>query len=162
MVEWGMHEMVIETPADLGVLARRVLEVAGERRASRAAATVLALFGELGAGKTAFTQALAEHLGVVAQVTSSTFVVMRFYPIPAHDFFRQLVHSDAYRVESLAEMEVLGFDDVLKDEHNLICIEWAERVADMLPKDAVHVSFAHSGTTDVPAPRTVTYGYRDG
>lgn len=148
-----MHEMLIATPRDLTTLAERVL---ADLRPS-ANATVLALHGELGAGKTAFTQTLASMLGVRESVTSPTFVVMRLYPITADVRFRTLVHIDAYRIASLDELRVLGFDEILVDPANLICIEWAGQVAAALPRDAYHITL-----TPDPAGsdlRTVVYGY---
>jgi len=148
-----MHEMLIAKPQDLATLVERVLV---DLRPS-ADATVLALHGELGAGKTAFTQALAGVLGVRETVTSPTFVIMRMYPISSHERFHKLVHIDAYRIISLDELRVLGFDELLSDPANLLCIEWAGQVAAALPEDAYHVTI-----TPDPAGsdlRTVVYGY---
>lgn len=157
-----MQETPIATIDDLKTLAERVLSEVEARGAGRGAATVLALHGELGAGKTTFTQALAGLLGVVEYVTSPTFVVMRLYPTPEHHFFKQLVHIDAYRIESLAEIEVIGFKDLLCDPANLICIEWAGKIEDALPPDALHITFTHDAhSSHDPSrglSRKVTYG----
>lgn len=149
-----MQETTIQTPADLETLAAQVLAVLPQKDT----ATVLALHGDLGAGKTAFSQALARRLGVIESVTSPTFVVMRLYPIPDHSHFSQLIHVDAYRVESLRELEVLGLKELLANPHNLICIEWAERVSGLLPEDTYHLAFAY-GEGSV---RTVAHGIRYG
>lgn len=154
-----MQEMLIATPQDLSALARRVLVDVERPRAERAGAAVLALHGELGAGKTAFVQALARALDIVTHVPSSTFVIMRRYLVPAHERFTTLVHIDAYRVESLDEMKVIGFADVLSDPYSLVCIEWAERVADLLPGGALHLRFAYAGEGGDEDMRTVAYGY---
>ncbi len=154
-----MLEMVITTPAELAVLADRVLALVEERHARTA--TVLALHGELGAGKTAFTKACAQVLGVSEPVTSPTFVLMRRYAIPAHSRFTHFVHIDAYRVESPAELAVIRLDEILQDPGNLVCIEWAERVGG-LPADAVQVVFSRDETSAVPDVRVVTYGMVEG
>lgn len=109
-------------------------------------ATVLALRGDLGAGKTAFTKALARHLGIDEHVTSPTFVIMKKYPIE-RGAFAQLVHIDAYRMHDGRELEMLGWPDLLKDAQNLIVIEWPERVDAVLPKDAITLSFSHVDET---------------
>ena len=102
-------------------------------------AAVLALHGELGAGKTTFVQALAEQLGVEEVVTSPTFVIQKNYSLLGD--WEQLVHIDAYRLDDPAELERLGFSELLASPKTLICIEWAERVRSLLPKDTLHLTF---------------------
>lgn len=144
-----MQEMFIEQPADFAALATRLLdEMEGKDHAH-----VLALHGELGAGKTTFTQSLARVLGVQELVTSPTFVIMRQYPV-VHPKFSQLVHIDAYRIESDAELAPLHFDELLRDPHNLICIEWAGKIEAALPPDALHVTV----TVAEGGVRKVVYG----
>jgi tRNA threonylcarbamoyladenosine biosynthesis protein TsaE len=153
-----MEEMRIETPKDLETLARAVLARVPEQHDR---ATVFALHGELGVGKTAFTQALASVLGVHEVVPSPTFVVMRLYEIPAHPQFRQLVHIDAYRIGDENEAAVIGLPALLSDPANLICIEWPDKIKSYIPDDALHMefSFAHVyGDGDI---RHVMYGYRN-
>jgi tRNA threonylcarbamoyladenosine biosynthesis protein TsaE len=155
-----MQEMVITTLNDLEELAKQVLE-AVRKKGAAGTATVLALHGELGAGKTAFTQTLAKLLGVVNPVTSPTFVIMRLYPVAAHEFFRKLVHIDAYRIESLNEMNVIGFESSLCDPANLICVEWAGKIEKALPNDALHITFTQSEISEDSALRTAVYGYKN-
>lgn len=108
------------------------------------AATVLGLHGDLGAGKTTFVQALAAELGVADVVTSPTFVVLKQYPLES-DRWQQLVHVDAYRLDHASELETLGFRELLQEPKTLICVEWAERVADILPADTLHLNFKLMG-----------------
>lgn len=112
-------------------------------------ATVIALHGELGAGKTTFTKAFAKLLGVASPVTSPTFVLMKTYDIGTHEYFKTLVHIDAYRLESSAEASPLRLSELFSDPQNLICIEWAERIANILPKDRLDITFAHTKTEGV-------------
>lgn len=109
-------------------------------------ATVLALKGDLGSGKTTFTQSLAEALGVTDHVTSPTFVIQKIYPL-SQQKFTQLVHIDAYRMDSAHELAVLGFTKLLEEPNTLICIEWPERVAELIPKNATTLEFAFVNDT---------------
>lgn len=108
-------------------------------------ALVVGLFGDLGSGKTTFTQALGKLLGIKEVMTSPTFVIMKKYLINQTTNYKlqatTLVHIDAYRLESGKELLSLGFDEIRKDPQNLILIEWPERVADILPLDLVKVNF---------------------
>ncbi len=114
-------------------------------------AAVLALSGDLGAGKTTLTQALAAALGVRESVVSPTFVIMKAYALPRAECargFDRLVHIDAYRLAGGAELEKLGWRELLADPHNLIIVEWPERVADVMPEDALRLSLSHVSETD--------------
>jgi tRNA threonylcarbamoyladenosine biosynthesis protein TsaE len=107
-------------------------------------AIVMGLSGELGAGKTTFTQAIAATLGVAESVTSPTFVILKIYALENQPFER-LVHIDAYRLESGTELLTLGFDDLLRDPGNIIVVEWPEKVAEALPEERISVSIIITG-----------------
>jgi len=104
------------------------------------AATVVALKGDLGSGKTTFVQMVANAYGVKEQVTSPTFVIEKIYKLEGRPFDR-LIHIDAYRLESAHELEVLGWNEIVSDPKNLILIEWPERVPGALPEDGTTVAF---------------------
>ena len=118
-------------------------------------ATVVALHGDLGAGKTTFVQTIARTLGITETVTSPTFVVMKQYETE-HADFTTLVHIDAYRIETGDEMRPLGFTQLLAEPHTLICIEWAERIENLLPDTTVHITLE----LNADGTRTFTYGYK--
>lgn len=107
-----------------------------------AGATLVTLSGELGAGKTAFTKVVARTLGVADTVTSPTFVLEKVYSLPSGLSFKRLVHVDAYRLQSGADLAPLGFEELMRDRGNLVILEWPERVADALPEPAVRISLA--------------------
>ncbi len=116
-------------------------------------ATLVILSGELGAGKTAFTKAVARALGIEEIVTSPTFVLEKVYLLPENQPFKRLIHIDAYRLEKGADLAPLGFHELMKDSGNLILFEWPERVVDGLPAPTLRVSFvAHSDGS-----RTISY-----
>ncbi len=93
---------------------------------------VLCLSGELGAGKTTFTQGLAKGLDIHQNVNSPTFVMMKEY-----EGRLKLIHIDAYRLEGISQD--LGFEDYFDDEYVCV-IEWSEFVQDYLPDDAFYVT----------------------
>jgi tRNA threonylcarbamoyladenosine biosynthesis protein TsaE len=113
-------------------------------------ATVVALSGDLGAGKTTFAQGVARALGVEEQVTSPTFVIEKIYQLnqpfdhAQGKQFARLIHIDAYRLNDAHELEVLGWKEIVADPSNLIVIEWPERVTDLIPSDAIHISLEGS------------------
>lgn len=119
-------------------------------------ALVIGFSGDLGSGKTAFTQLISKILNIKESVTSPTFVIQKNYKINLTNFpFKKLIHIDAYRLESGSELLTLGFADLLSDPSNLIIIEWPKRVMDILPKDTKIIKFSHINETsrsiDFPA-----------
>jgi tRNA threonylcarbamoyladenosine biosynthesis protein TsaE len=105
-------------------------------------ATVVALSGELGVGKTTLTQAIARELGVGENIISPTFVIMKSYKIQ-NGPFKTLVHIDAYRLDSVKELERLGWAELIADPKNLILIEWPERVLEATPVYAHTIQLVH-------------------
>jgi tRNA threonylcarbamoyladenosine biosynthesis protein TsaE len=103
---------------------------------------VFALVGDLGAGKTTFSRFFLRALGVTEPVTSPTFVIMKNYSV-AHPQFTRACHVDCYRLKSPEEMTALGFAQILTDEKTIVLVEWADRIADMLPQSTVWIDFAH-------------------
>lgn len=107
-------------------------------------ATIVGLSGDLGAGKTALVQALAHELGVTDQVASPTFVIAKFYET-ADDRFTHLVHIDAYRIEDVKELAVLGWESIKEHPRTLVIIEWPERIEELLGSTAVRFHIEHQG-----------------
>ena len=97
--------------------------------------TVIAMSGDLGAGKTLFTQGLAAGLGVKEPVSSPTFTILQIY-----DSGRlPLYHFDVYRIEEPEEMQEVGFDDYVFGE-GVAVIEWAPCVRELLPDEYVEIN----------------------
>lgn len=103
-------------------------------------ASILALRGDLGAGKTTFVQTIARELGVKETITSPTFVIMKKYEL-FNQSFKTVIHIDAYRLKDSRELEVLGWNELVANPTNLICIEWPERVEPLIPSNARHIQF---------------------
>lgn len=110
-------------------------------------ALVLGLSGDLGAGKTTFTQTLAQLLGVAETVQSPTFVVMKRYNTQHHTF-KKLIHIDAYRLHSGQELLSLGFNNWKKDPETIIVIEWPEQVGDTITPTE-HLMFNHADNENI-------------
>ncbi|MFM2330665.1 MAG: hypothetical protein RLZZ26_172 [Candidatus Parcubacteria bacterium] len=115
-------------------------------------ATLVTLSGELGAGKTVFTKAVAHTLGVGDVVTSPTFVLEKVYPLSGQSF-KQLIHIDAYRLEKGADLGPLEIDGLMKDAQNLIFLEWPERVAESLPVPTKKIAIV----VNADGTRTISY-----
>lgn len=114
------------------------------RRRAVSGATVLALRGDLGAGKTTLVKALAVRLGISETVTSPTFTIMKRYETGEGASFATLYHLDVYRIEDLSELTPLHFNELLRLDNTLICIEWAEKIASLLPPHTIVVTLEHA------------------
>lgn len=111
---------------------------------SEGGATVLALEGELGAGKTTLTKEIAKLLGVAETLVSPTFVIMKRY-LAVDARFGSLVHMDAYRIEDEGELAPLRFEELLREKGTLIIIEWPEKIKTKIPKTASRYRITHDG-----------------
>ncbi len=101
-------------------------------------AVVIALSGELGAGKTTFTQGFAAGLGIRGRISSPTFILMRSTKLKNGKF----IHIDAYRADA-GDFLKLGFRELVADGKNIILVEWADRLKKILPKSAIWLKFEH-------------------
>lgn len=133
-------------------------------------AVVVALYGDLGSGKTSFVQGAAKALGIDATIISPTFVIERVYPVrtngrkrptsngtskltlqqgleQSHKEFECFIHIDCYRIDASKEIALLGWDEKVANPRNVIFVEWAERIGEILPKDAIRIYFEHEGET---------------
>ena len=118
-------------------------EALGERLAKcLRAGAVVALYGDLGAGKTALVRGMARGLDISESVSSPTFTLVNEYPgDPA------LFHFDMYRLKDSSELYGIGWEDYL-DRNGICVVEWSERVADAIPSDAVTLRFERLGEND--------------
>ena len=109
-------------------------------------ATIIGLYGELGSGKTTFMKYLAESFGVSETIQSPTFVIEKIYELSEQPF-KHLIHIDAYRIEKEKEMIDLGWEEIIADPKNLICIEWPEKISGIMPPHIV-IKFDHVSETE--------------
>ena len=122
------HKIISKSPEDTFALGKQIGE-------SVAPGSVLTLVGDLGVGKTVFTQGLAEGLGISDAVNSPTFTIVQIYEegrIP-------LYHLDVYRIGDISEMDEIGYEDYFFG--NGVClIEWAELISEIIPKEHISVT----------------------
>ena len=102
---------------------------------------VIALTGELGAGKTTFVQGFAKGLGIKDKIISPTFVLIRQHKMENNQV---LYHIDLYRLEGKIDIKQLGIEELLNSD-NLILIEWAEKIKNSLPKSATWILLEKQG-----------------
>ncbi|NLB10362.1 MAG: tRNA (adenosine(37)-N6)-threonylcarbamoyltransferase complex ATPase subunit type 1 TsaE [Clostridiaceae bacterium] len=115
---------------------------------------VLALNGDLGAGKTAFVAGTAKTLGAKGEVASPTFTLLRNHE--AGDKGMPLYHFDAYRLSGIDEWYELGFDEYLA-EGGVAAVEWAERIRDALPPETIWIQMTRLGANK----RRITISWSD-
>lgn len=121
------HKMISKSPEDTFALGKQIGE-------SVVPGSVLTLVGDLGVGKTVFTQGLAEGLGILDAVNSPTFTIVQIYEegrIP-------LYHFDVYRIGDISEMDEIGYEDYFFGD-GVCLIEWANLIEELLPEQYVEI-----------------------
>lgn len=118
-------------------------------------ALVLTLTGELGAGKTTFTQGFVAGLGIKEEVSSPTFLIMKKIELHKHllkvksaklkvqSKFKSLYHLDCYRLKNEKDLIDLDIKEIIEDRENIILIEWPEKIKKILPKNLIKISFEY-------------------
>ncbi len=101
---------------------------------------IVALDGELGAGKTFFVQAVAKRLGIKNTVNSPTFVIMKVYDAEKGKI-KKMVHIDAYRLSSAEDLSVIGALEYFNKNDTVVFVEWASKIKEILPSKTVFLKF---------------------
>ena len=154
-------EIVSRSLAETADLAAKILAELAEKGHGNKA-TLVALQGDLGSGKTTFVQAVARTLGIKERVTSPTFVIMKFYwlskgvalPTSKATPWKRLIHLDCYRLDKADDLLHLGWNELAANPENLILVEWPERVGNLLVSPALKINFEVVGET----ARKIIYG----
>lgn len=128
----GARTLASRSPAE----TRRIGERIGR---ALAAGDVVALVGELGAGKTALVQGIARGLGVGERVASPSFTIVN-----EHAGRVPLFHADFYRLQSIDELDAIGFDDYF-GRGGVVVVEWADRFPTALPRERLDVRIDTTG-----------------
>lgn len=100
---------------------------------------IIFLSGNLGSGKTTFTQGLAQGLGITKRIISPTFIIVRSY-ILSFKTFKNLYHIDLYRLESEKDTESVGILEILKEKNSIVVIEWPEKLGKFMPKNRLAIN----------------------
>lgn len=110
-------------------------------------ACCVCLFGDLGAGKTAFAKGFAFGLGIKEKVVSPTFVILKKFKIPNYQLptasYQLFYHIDAYRLKSSKDVKALGLKEILANPENIVLIEWPNNLKALLPKKKINITFEH-------------------
>jgi len=117
------------------VLAEQILKTKPKKKAF-----VIGLIGDLGGGKTTFLQGFAKGLGIRKRVLSPTFIILKRFKIPGLRF-ETFYHIDCYRIDEPEEVLNLGFKEIISNSGNIVALEWAEKIKEILPKDALILKF---------------------
>ncbi len=120
-------------------LAKKIKQTIAEK------ALVIALEGELGAGKTTFLQGFSQGLGIREKVLSPTFVVFRKYALSSP--WQAFYHFDCYRIQEAKELLTLGWEEIIANPKNIVAVEWAERVSQVLPEETITLKFTFINET---------------
>jgi tRNA threonylcarbamoyladenosine biosynthesis protein TsaE len=123
------------------ILAKEVLKTKLKK-----GALIVALEGDLGGGKTTFLQGFAKGLGIKEKILSPTFVIIKKFKIQNQSTswrtkIQNLYHIDCYRIEKPKELSDLGFKEIISNPKNIVTIEWAERIQNMLPTGTIILKF---------------------
>ena len=110
------------------LLAKEILKRKPTKRA-----LVLGLVGDLGGGKTTFLQGLAQGLKIKRKILSPTFIIMRR--------FNNFYHIDCYRIQKPREILSLGFKKIVANPKNIVAVEWADRIRQIMPLDTLWINF---------------------
>ena len=110
---------------------------------------ICCLYGELGSGKTTFTQGFAKALGLSERILSPTFLVIRSYDLASE---KRLHHIDLYRMQSSHDIESVGIAELFSQPNAIILIEWPEKILDHIPKERWDITFNAEDETS----RTIT------
>ncbi|MFQ9933527.1 MAG: tRNA (adenosine(37)-N6)-threonylcarbamoyltransferase complex ATPase subunit type 1 TsaE [Lachnospiraceae bacterium] len=96
---------------------------------------VICLDGDLGVGKTVFTQGFAKGLGIQEPINSPTFTIVQEY----HEGRLPFYHFDVYRISDVSEMDEIGYEDYFFGE-GVCLIEWASVIEDIIPENSIHIT----------------------
>lgn len=106
---------------------------------------ILSLIGDLGGGKTTFTQGLARGLSIKGRIISPTFVIFKKFTIKSKNV-KWLYHFDLYRLSGLQELVDLGFEDIISSPENITVIEWAQKASEIIPPSKnIKINFKYLG-----------------
>ena len=119
-------------------MAQEILSAKFPRRS----VLVLALSGDLGAGKTTFVQGFCAAL-VLEKITSPTFIIVKSYKVKSYKDYKRIYHIDCYHIHKPKDILSTGIKEILNNPENIILIEWPERIKRILPKNVIMIKLKY-------------------
>lgn len=119
-------------------IAEKIIKDLKKKKKNKA--FVVFLNGELGGGKTTFVQGFASAFGVKDKIVSPTFVIIKRYKI-SKGKYKNLYHIDCYRLNRKKDLIDLGFWEIINNSSNILLIEWADRLKDLIKEDVLRIKF---------------------
>lgn len=135
-----MQSTITENQKETQKLAAEIAKKITKKKNKKS--LIVALEGELGAGKTTFIKGFSKTLGIKEKILSPTFVLIHKHKITNGDF-RNLYHIDCYRLKFEKDLLKLGIKEIFASPQNIVLIEWADRVKKLIPQTAIWIHFDH-------------------
>ena len=143
------NQIITKNPEETKEFAKTLIDEWLKINKNKNSSWLVCLYGDLGGGKTTFTQGLAEELKIKETVNSPTFLIMKKYrrrhseisPSSTNNKKYTLYHFDCYRISNHQEILDLGWEEIIIGENNIIVIEWPEKIKDILPKKRLDIEF---------------------
>ncbi|SRR3989344_810784 len=132
-----MEKFISRSEVDTHRLAEKIAESIKRGLPAGRQSKIIALYGNLGSGKTTFVQGLAKALGIRQRIISPTFVIIRPHKLKTNKTF---YHIDLYRLGK-ADPNNLGLKEIFLEKDAIVAIEWAEKIEKLLPKDTLKIKF---------------------
>ncbi|MCK5122550.1 MAG: tRNA (adenosine(37)-N6)-threonylcarbamoyltransferase complex ATPase subunit type 1 TsaE [Candidatus Pacebacteria bacterium] len=133
------NQIITKSSRETKMFAKKILKKLLKLNSSKS--LVICLYGDLGGGKTTFTQGLAKELGIKETVNSPTFLIMKKYKSSKNNKKYTLYHFDCYRISNQQEILDLGWEEIINSKNNIIVIEWPEKIEKILPKERLDLKF---------------------
>lgn len=118
---------------------QKTLKIASDLAKELKKGDIIALRGQLGAGKTVFVKGLARGLGIKQEIKSPTFVFEKRYPIVVDNEKIIFHHLDLYRGDSINDLLTLGLNEIISDD-SIVVLEWADKIEENLPKSRIDIT----------------------
>lgn len=134
-----MEKRVTKNPGETQAFAKEIAK-------TMKSGAIVALYGDLGSGKTTFVQGLAAGLGIVQRIISPTFIIMREYKFKGKE--AMFYHVDLYRIETEKDIEGLGLKEIMGDQESIVVIEWPEKIEKLLPKHTKRMYFTYKNDNE--------------
>ncbi|HOW12925.1 MAG TPA: tRNA (adenosine(37)-N6)-threonylcarbamoyltransferase complex ATPase subunit type 1 TsaE [Candidatus Pacearchaeota archaeon] len=122
-------------------LGEKLADEVLKKKKNNEKAIIISLEGDLGAGKTTFVQGFAKKLKIKEKVLSPTFLIIKKFKLNKIKNFSNLYHIDCYRIKNFKEIIDLDFEKIISNPSNIVIIEWAERIKEILPENIIKLNF---------------------